>query len=83
MKRKQIYLNEGMIKTIKEIADKKGVSQSEVIRESLDRYIKEEQKKGEIKDPLLELAGIGNSDITDGSINHDHYIYGVKKKYEK
>ncbi|MFW6237738.1 MAG: CopG family transcriptional regulator [Halanaerobiales bacterium] len=76
MKRKQIYLDETMIEQIKELADKKEVSQSEIIRNSLRKYINEEQKCGEIKAPLLEMVGVGKSDITDGAINHDRYLYG-------
>lgn len=82
MIRKQIYLEEGMDDLIKEIAEKKDISQSEVIRRAVEKYISEEQKKGEVEDPLLELIGLGSSDVTDGSINHDHYIYGVPKKYD-
>lgn len=25
---------------------------------------------------ILDLCGIGESDVTDGSINHDKYLYG-------
>ncbi len=79
MIRKQIYLEEALIEQIKIIADKKNISQSELIRQSIKHYIKEEQLKGEAEDPLLKLIGIFSSDITDGSTNHDHCIYGVKK----
>ena len=78
MIRKQIYLEETIIEQIKEIADKENISQSELIRQSIKNYIKEKQSKGEIEDPLLKLIGICSSDITDGSVNHDKYIYGVK-----
>jgi len=78
MIRKQIYLDETIIEQIKEIIDKKNISQSEFIRRSIKSYIKEEQYKGELRDPLLELKGLFSSDI-DGSVNHDKYIYGVSK----
>ncbi len=79
MIRKQIYLEEITAEQIKKIADKKNISQSEFIRQSIKRFIREEQSKGEVKDPLLKLMGIIDSDITDGSTNHDEYIYGVGK----
>ncbi len=79
MIRKQIYIEEILIEQIKEIADKKNISQSELIRQAIKIFIKEEQLKGEAEDPLLKLLGLFSSDITDGSINHDKYIYGVKK----
>lgn len=83
MKRKQIYLEEDMIEKIKEIAEKRNISQSELIRRSITKFIKEELAAGEVRDPILELIGLFSSDVTDGSINHDHYIYGVPKKYEE
>ncbi len=82
MIRKQIYLEETLVEQIKKIADKKNISQSELIRQSIKHFINEEQLKGEAEDPLLKLIGIFSSDITDGSTNHDSYIYKVKK-YEK
>lgn len=82
MIRKQIYLEEAIIEQLKEIAEKENLSQSELIRQSIKSYIKEKQSKGEAKNPLLKLIGICSSDITDGSINHDQYIYGAMKHDE-
>jgi|GEM_PF-1180192 len=31
-------------------------------------------------DPIWQIVGTGRFDITDGSINHDHYIYGTPKR---
>ncbi|MTI59390.1 MAG: hypothetical protein FH762_05260 [Firmicutes bacterium] len=78
MIRKQIYLDETMITQIRKIAVDKNISQSEVIRRSLFEYIKNEQLKGKIKDPLQELLGIVDLPLADGSENHDDYIYGGK-----
>ncbi|UNC92119.1 ribbon-helix-helix domain-containing protein [Candidatus Contubernalis alkaliaceticus] len=79
MIRKQIYLEEALVEQIKKIADKNNISQSELIRQSIKHFINEEQIKGEDEDPLLKLIGLFSSDVTDGSTNHDHYIYGAKK----
>ncbi len=79
MIRKQIYLDEKMIEQIKELADKKTISQSEVIRQSLADYIRKEQLKGEVSDPLLELIGLVDIPLEDGSENHDIDIYGINK----
>ncbi len=76
MIRKQIYLDETMIDKIKEIAEKEGISQSEVIRKSIVEYIQKEQLKGRVKDPLLELIGLVDAPLKDGSENHDKDIYG-------
>ncbi|MFP4661491.1 MAG: CopG family transcriptional regulator [Halanaerobiales bacterium] len=77
MKRKQIYLEEDMIDAIERIAEKKEISQSEIIRRSLRGYIRKAENEGEIKDPLLEIIGLGESKIEDGSVEHDKYIYEV------
>ena len=78
MIRKQIYLDETMVEQIKNLAEKKGVSQSEVIRQSLIGYIRREQEKGETKDPLIELIGLVDSSFENASENHDQCIYGVE-----
>jgi hypothetical protein len=31
-------------------------------------------------DPLDAVIGIGESGRTDGAANHDHYIYGTRKR---
>jgi hypothetical protein len=31
-------------------------------------------------DPLADVIGIGSSGRTDGAANHDHYIYGTRKR---
>ena len=32
------------------------------------------------KDPIWGIVGIGESDVTNGSINHDKYLYGDPNK---
>jgi hypothetical protein len=75
MVRKQIYLEESTIKKIKEIASSEKISESEFIRQSLKKHIEEKISQRKMKNPLLDLIGISDSDITDGSINHDECIY--------
>jgi len=76
MKRKQIYLDEKTIETIEKISDKNNVSQSKIIRDAIKNYINEQYTKGEAKNPLLELIGLGESRTTKGSTDHDLHIYG-------
>jgi hypothetical protein len=44
-----------------------------------------EKRQGKKKNlrGLGRLIGIGESDITDGAAEHDHYLYGTPKKYSK
>jgi hypothetical protein len=58
---------------------KKGVSKTEIIRESFDKVL------GEIpfeEDPGMGLIGLGNSGKRNLSDNHDKYVarYGRQKK---
>lgn len=76
MKRKQIYLEEEMAKKIEQFSNIKNISQAEIIRRAIDYYFKEKQIEEKENEPLLELAGIVDVDIEDGSENHDKYLYG-------
>lgn len=78
MIRKQIYLEKAMVEQIKEISEKRNISQSEVIRQSITAYIKKEQSKGDIKDPLLELIGLVDEPVKYNADEHDNCIYGVR-----
>lgn len=86
MKRKQIYIEEGQEVRLKELAADRGVSEAVLVREALDAYLQANEFKGfeRMEDsPLWGIVGlIDDPDApTDGSINHDHYIYGTPKKY--
>ncbi len=76
MKRKQIYLEEEMIKNIEQLSNSKNISQAEIIRRAIDYFFQENKMKQKDSEPLLELAGIADVDIEDGSENHDKYLYG-------
>jgi metal-responsive CopG/Arc/MetJ family transcriptional regulator len=75
MIRKQIYLQENMINQIKKLAKKNNLSESEIIRRALSDYIRKQQLKGEVKDPLLELIGLGESDSEVDSGVDNKYLY--------
>jgi hypothetical protein len=78
--RKQIYLEEDMVEQVKEIAKINNMSQAEVIRSALNRYLKEKGSGLDRKEPLLELIGIATTDITNGSEKLDEQIYGGEIK---
>ncbi|MFW5891072.1 MAG: ribbon-helix-helix domain-containing protein [bacterium] len=73
--RKQIYLEEEMAEKIKKIASLKNTSQAEIIRSAVKTYL-ENNNITKNKDPLLKLIGIAETQIKDGSENHDKYLYG-------
>ena len=78
MKRKQIYLEEDMIKKIERLSNLKNISQAEIIRQAINYYFQNKNIEEKEDEPLLELAGIVSVDIKDGSENHDKYLYGGK-----
>jgi len=84
MKRKQIYLDEKDEKILKEYAIRENVSEAYLIREAVAQYITSKSVESKKKrNPLLEMIGLFKDGPSDGSINHDHYIYGVPKKHPK
>ncbi|NIP26810.1 MAG: ribbon-helix-helix protein, CopG family [Phycisphaerae bacterium] len=80
MVRTQVYLPRDIYEQLKERADKEGLTMASQIREALAQYVvesKEEDKEPVLTkdDPIWDMIGMGKSDITDGSYNHDKYIY--------
>ena len=57
-------------------------SLSKIIEQALDKYFEPEEPSQIFTedDPIWQIVGTVESDITDGSINHDHYIYGTPKR---
>lgn len=80
MVRTQVYLPRDIYNQLKHRADNEGLTMAYQIREALTQYVTESQTAvaGHIlttDDPIWDLIGIGKSSITDGSVNHDKYIY--------
>lgn len=82
MVRTQVYLPRDIYEQLKQRADEEGITMAHQIREALMQYVVETTEEVESKyvisddDPIWDLIGIvKNSGITDGSVNHDKYIY--------
>lgn len=82
MVRTQIYLEADMYEWLKRRAKRENRPMAEQIREAVAQYkVAENQSEAEAlpvlsaDDPIWELIGSGESGITDGSVNHDKYIY--------
>ncbi|HEV3310190.1 MAG TPA: CopG family transcriptional regulator [Chloroflexota bacterium] len=72
--KKQMYLTSELNRAVKELADETGRTESAVIREALVDYVA--VTRG-IRDPMDDIIGmVDATDVpTDGSINHDRYLY--------
>jgi hypothetical protein len=82
MVRTQIYLPPKVHAELKRRAEKHGLTLALQIREALEDYLRRANSGDDELEPLdlgnlFEIVGkYGKSNITDGSVNHDKYIYG-------
>jgi DNA-binding protein Fis len=76
MVRTQIQLTEAQIKTLHDLALKQGVSVAELIRKSVDNYLKQIDggDKLELIERAKEAAGKYHTDLRDLAKNHDRYL---------
>lgn len=80
MVRTQVYLPRDIYDKLKERTEAEGVTLAQQIREALTRYVVEVPKETappilKEDDPIWNIIGMIDSGITDGSVNHDKYIY--------
>ena len=75
----QIYIETRQDNVLEVLSKKRGVSKSAIIRESLDKFLKEIPVE---KDPAISLIGLGSSGKGDLSDKHDRYLsgYAIGKK---
>jgi CopG-like RHH_1 or ribbon-helix-helix domain, RHH_5 len=78
-KRTQVYFPEKLYREVRKRAKAESKSVAAVVREAVERYLKDKEVDWE-SDPFLKAAGFFKSDSGDLSLNHDHYLYGAKKK---
>jgi hypothetical protein len=75
----QIYIEHQQDEVLAALARNKGISKAEIIRECLDKYLRNIPLKD---DPAMGLIGLGTSGKKDLSERHDSYIaqYARRKK---
>jgi hypothetical protein len=87
MKRKQIYVDPRHEEQLQRLALSRKVPVSLLIREAIAEYLVEQDTphiERPEDHPLWAIVGIVDDPDapTDGSINHDHYLYGAPKREE-
>lgn len=87
MKRKQIYVDPQHEEQLKQLAYRRNVPVSHLIREAIAEYLVEQETPhlARLEDhPLWNIVGIVDDPDgpTDGSINLKHYLYGAPKREE-
>jgi len=75
----QIYIEPRQDKVLEILSKKRGVSKAEIIRESLEKFLRELPVE---KDPAMSIIGLGGSGKGDLSVKHDRYLarYAASKK---
>lgn len=77
--RLQFYINPEANRQLSIVSEKLGVSKAQLIREGVDKVLKEKLPLKD--DPAYNLIGLINDEIEDNDMgkNHDHYLYGEKR----
>lgn len=79
--RAQIYLEETQMHRLKLEAEKERLAVSELIRRAIDHFLNAKVKKlAWGSDPLTKAIGKIRLSVTDASLEHDHYLYGRRKR---
>ena len=73
MDRMQFYLEPSLNRELDRLSAECNVSKAELIRDGV-RHIVEEYQAVE-DDPLFDIVGAGEGEATDGSEEHDKYLY--------
>ena len=79
--RTQIYLEENQMQQLKIEAERERLAVSELIRRAIERFLKTKTRNADWdNDPLTKAVGKIKLAVTDASMEHDHYVYGRRKK---
>ena len=84
MVRTQIYLTRSEHEFLQSEAGRRGERMSAVIRSIIDEKMtipEDAWTNNPMLEPTPDVEGWEGHE--DGAINHDHYVYGCPKKYEK
>jgi hypothetical protein len=76
----QIYIEPQQNHVLEDLSRKRGVSKAEIIRLSLDQFLRELPIE---EDPAMGLMGLGRSGKKDLSEQHDKYIVGYAARKKK
>ncbi|MDA2939131.1 ribbon-helix-helix domain-containing protein [Acidobacteria bacterium AH-259-A15] len=79
MHRTQLLIEDWQYESLRSLAERRGSSISELVREMLQEYLTAGPSKP--KNRLAEIRGIGRDPRARGR-DHDLYLYGLKKKPE-
>ncbi len=76
----QIYVEPRQDNLLEAMSKKKGISKAAIIREGIEKFLKELHVED---DPAMGLMGLGNSGKGDLSDKHDKYLVGYVSSRKK
>jgi hypothetical protein len=76
----QIYIEPRQDNLLEAMSKKKGISKAAIIREGIEKFLKELPAED---DPAMGLMGLGNSGKGDLSDKHDKYLAGYVSSRKK
>lgn len=82
-----ITLDENKYKKIKEIAEERRKSVSQLIEQTIDDLVSNlslhdnDSASKDFVNPLLDIVGICSTGLGDAALNHDKYLYGRDTKW--
>ncbi len=79
----QIQLTDEQLRKLRELAASEGRSMADLIRESVDRYVRSERPvdREELKRRALAVIGKYQSGLRDLGTNHDKYLAEIYGDY--
>ncbi len=80
MVRKIIQLTETQSEAVECRAKEQGVSFSEMVRQSIDKLLREQPVMDEVRRRAMEAVGYASSGDTDVSVRHDDYLAEAYKE---
>ncbi len=79
--RTQIYIEEEQMQQLRHEAGKEHLAISELIRRAIKSLLETKTKSVNWeKDPLTKTIGKVKLTVNGASIDHDHYLYGQRKR---
>jgi hypothetical protein len=67
----QVYMRKDQLQALRTLAQKRGVSMAELVRQGVDKLLAEVSVK---EDPALDIIAIFDSGLGDLAEKHDEYI---------
>ena len=84
MVRMQVYLPREIYNRLTQRADKHAITLAHQIRAAIEEYLERIEAEMDsvllADDPIFQMIGRHSSTVTDASVNHDYYLYGMPKR---